>query len=61
MEGNVESEDRFVELFLVLQFYVVLGVGQAYASNANAITSRAACKPGNWNFQQCVSPASQIK
>lgn len=39
MHGNVESEDRFVESFLVLQFYVALGVGQAYASNANAITS----------------------
>lgn len=39
MRGSVDSEDRFVESSLVLQFYVALGVGQAYASDANAITS----------------------
>lgn len=36
---GIWNKDRFVESFLVLQFYVALGAGQAYASNANAITS----------------------
>lgn len=58
---DVESEERSVEPFLALPFYVALGIGLSWSgcsSNTNGLTSQAACWPGVWGFQQCMMPAS---